>query len=66
MRQLREVTGTDTPVTPAPVGPVTEDALAGCTDTGVEWVVLEPPTLDEAATAAKLDEFMPMAEPLGW
>jgi hypothetical protein len=36
MARLREPTGTDTPVTAAHVGPVTQEALAGHTNSGVE------------------------------
>ena len=62
--QLRAMTGIHTPVTAAHVGPVTHEALAGYTDSGVERVVLELPTLDEFATASKLDEFVAVARSL--
>ena len=64
MAQLRAMTGNHTPVTAAHVGPVTHEALAGYTDSGVERVVLELPTLDEFATASKLDEFVAVARAL--
>jgi probable F420-dependent oxidoreductase len=66
MAQLHAVTGTANPVTAAHVGPVTERALRGYTDTGVERVVLELPTLTQDQTMAKLDEFTAVSRTLGW
>jgi probable F420-dependent oxidoreductase len=66
MVQLRSVTGTANPVTVAHVGPVTEEALRGYPDTGVERVVLELPTLNEGQTMAKLDDFTAVTRALGW
>lgn len=63
MAQLHAVTGTANPVTAAHVGPVTEQALRGYTDTGVERVVLELPTLNEDQTMAKLTTSPPSPAP---
>jgi hypothetical protein len=45
---------------------VTEEALRGYPDTGVERVVLELPTLNEGQTMAKLDDFTAVTRALGW
>ena len=66
LSQLREVTGTDTPVTAAHVGPVTEAALRGYEDTGAERVVFDLETLGESQTLAQLDEYVTVARSLGW
>jgi probable F420-dependent oxidoreductase len=63
--QLRAVTGTETPVTAAHVGPVTEAALRGYADSGAERVVFDLETLSESATLAQLDEYVAVVESLG-
>jgi probable F420-dependent oxidoreductase len=64
--QLRTVTGTDTPVTAAHVGPVTEAALRGYADSGAERVVFDLETLPEDETLAQLDEYVSVTNSLGW
>jgi probable F420-dependent oxidoreductase len=64
--QLRAVTGTDTAVTAAHVGPVTEAALRGYEHSGAERVVFDLETLDEGETVAQLDEYVAVARSLGW
>ncbi|CAN5783948.1 LLM class F420-dependent oxidoreductase [soil metagenome] len=64
--QLRAVTGTETPVTAAHVGPVTETALRGYVDSGAERVVFDLETLPEAQTLAQLDEYVAVVRSLGW
>jgi probable F420-dependent oxidoreductase len=64
--QLRAVTGTDTAVTAAHVGPVTEAALRGYEHSGAERVVFDLETLDEGETLAQLDEYVAVARSLGW
>jgi probable F420-dependent oxidoreductase len=66
MAQLRAVTGTETPVTAAHVGPVTEDALRGYADSGAERVIFDLATLGESETLAQLDEYVALAHSLGW
>jgi probable F420-dependent oxidoreductase len=64
--QLRALTGTDTAVTAAHVGPVTEGALRGYEHSGAERVVFDLETLDESETLAQLDEYVAVARSLGW
>jgi probable F420-dependent oxidoreductase len=64
--QLRELTGTDTPVTAAHVGPVTVEALRGYESSGAERVVFDLETLSEDDTLAQLDEYVAVAHALGW
>lgn len=64
--QLRAVTGTDTRITAAHVGPVTEAALRGYADSGAERVVFDLETLSEPETLARLDEYAALARSLGW
>jgi probable F420-dependent oxidoreductase len=64
--QLRTLTGTDTPVTAAHVGPLTESALCGYPDSGAERVVFDLETLTEADTFAQLDEYVSVTTSLGW
>ena len=64
--KLRAVTGTNTPVTAAHVGPVTEAALRGYEDSGVERVVFDLETLSEGETMARLDRYVALVEALGW
>jgi len=59
--QLRAVTGTDTPVTAAHVGPVTEAALGGYQDSGAERVVFDLETLTEGETLTQLDAYVAVA-----
>jgi probable F420-dependent oxidoreductase len=66
MAQLRAMTGTNTPVTAAHVGPVTEAALRGYEDSGVERVVFDLETLPARETLAQLDEYVALAQTLGW
>lgn len=66
MAQLRAVTGTDTPVTAAHVGPVTQAALRGYEDSGAERVVFDLETLTESETLAQLDEYVTLTDSLGW
>jgi probable F420-dependent oxidoreductase len=64
--ELRAVTGTDTPVIAAHVGPITEEALHGYTDSGAERVVFDLETLSEGDTLVQLDEYVALATALGW
>jgi alkanesulfonate monooxygenase SsuD/methylene tetrahydromethanopterin reductase-like flavin-dependent oxidoreductase (luciferase family) len=64
--QLRAVTGTDSRITAAHVGPVTEAALRGYADSGAERIVFELDTLSEPETLARLDEYTALARSLGW
>lgn len=64
--QLRAVTGTDTRITAAHVGPVTEEALRGYTDSGAERIVFDLETLSEPETLAQLDGYAALARSLGW
>ena len=61
MTRRWDLTGTHTPVTAAPVGPVAHEAQASYADSGVERVVLELPALDEPSTTAHHDEFVTAA-----
>lgn len=64
--QLRSVTGVDTPVTAAHVGPATADALRGYAESGAERVVFDLETLTESETLVRLDEYVAVAGELGW
>lgn len=64
--ELREVTGTDTRVTVAHVGPITEAALQGYPSSGAERVVFDLETLNHADTFAQLDAYLSVTESLGW
>jgi hypothetical protein len=64
--QLRTVTGTDSRIIAAHVGPVTEAALRGYADSGAERVVFDLDTLSEPETLARLDEYAALARSLGW
>jgi probable F420-dependent oxidoreductase len=64
--ELRGVTGTDTSVTAAHVGPVTASALRGYEDAGAERVVFDLETLSERETLAQLDEYVTVTDALGW
>lgn len=64
--QLRAVTGTDTPVTAAHVGPVTAATLRGYETSGAERVVVDLETLVETATLNELDKYVMVAGELGW
>lgn len=64
--QLRLVTGTDTRISAAHVGPVTEAALRGYADSGAERVVFDLETASEPATFLRLDEYAALAHSLGW
>lgn len=64
--ELRAVTGTDTRITAAHVGPVTEAALRGYADSGAERVVFDLETLGEPETLARLDEYVAVVRALGW
>ena len=55
------MTGTDTPVTAAHVGPVTEAALRGYQDSGAERVVFDLETLGEGDTLTQLDAYVAVA-----
>lgn len=63
--ELRAVTGTDTPVTAAHVGPVTESALRGYEHSGAERVVFDLETLSESDTLAQLDEYAVLTRGVG-
>jgi quercetin dioxygenase-like cupin family protein len=64
--QLRAVTGTDSRITAAHVGPVTEAALRGYADSGAERIVFDLDTPSEPETLARLDEYAALARSLGW
>lgn len=64
--QLRAVTGTESRITAAHVGPVTEEALRGYADSGAERVVFDLETMGEAETLTRLDEYAALADSLGW
>jgi probable F420-dependent oxidoreductase len=64
--ELRAVTGTNTPVTAAHVGPVTEAALRGYEDSGAERVIFDLDTLTESETLTQLDEYVAVARSLDW
>jgi probable F420-dependent oxidoreductase len=64
--QLRAVTGTESRITAAHVGPVTEEALRGYADSGAERVVFDLETMSDAETLTRLDEYAALAHSLGW
>jgi probable F420-dependent oxidoreductase len=64
--ELRTLTGADTPVTAAHVGPVTATALHGYEDIGVERVVFDLDTLTEDDTLTRLDDYLAVVDALGW
>lgn len=64
--ELREVTGTDTRVTVAHVGPLTEAALHGYPSSGAERVVFDLETLNQDDTFTQLDAYLSVTESLGW
>jgi probable F420-dependent oxidoreductase len=66
MVQLRELTGTATPVTAAHVGPVTKAALDGYAVSGAERVVFDLETMTESETLTKIDEYVALGTSLGW
>ncbi|GAB3221128.1 LLM class F420-dependent oxidoreductase [Mycolicibacterium hippocampi] len=64
--ELREATGTDTRVTVAHVGPITEDALQSYPSSGAERVVFDLETLSPDDTFSQLDSYLSVTESLGW
>ncbi|KKF00873.1 LLM class F420-dependent oxidoreductase [Mycolicibacterium obuense] len=64
--QLREVTGTNTRVTAAHVGPVTKAALQGYASSGVERIVFDLETLSQDDTFTQLDDYLSVTNSLGW